>query len=298
MSDKRHSYQEFKRFLSKLTPEEIKKGNAKEHAESIRQHSLFVEGFNRNHCYICESPIDSFNEFKPCVHWLLAPRGFRKTHFPLVYKQFTYFNIETYLRWVANLDKPLGNINDLVDEMDSNKFIDHTITYKNLEWSFSCSQSDLQGHSKSVAGVNPHYHFQMRIGGRAFLRFGDYHVPFTDYDLVMLESKKDPEASFHHRITFGEGMEAALTQLSPEEIIENSAPTTDESKGIFRFDTFVEAKPGETISGDHLAELIKESKEKGVPLASLLHKLDAKVSTVVSPGPGVPDIAHRTKRKR
>ena len=235
MPDSAHSYSRFKAFLSGLSPEEKKEGNAKEHAESVRQHGLFVEGFKRNHCYICEMPLDSFDESKSCVHWLLAPRGFRKAHFRSVYERFTYFNIEAYLRWVANLDRPLGNINDLADEMDSNKLIDYTITYKNLEWSFSCSESDFHGHPRTFAGVNPHYHFQMRIDRKPFIRFSDYHVPFTEYDLLILESKRDPGASFQHRIAFGDGMESALSNLSPEQIIEHSTPTTDESKGIFQF---------------------------------------------------------------
>jgi hypothetical protein len=51
-----------------------------------------------------------------------------------------------------------------------------------------------------------------------------------------------------------------------------------------------------TISGDDLHALIREAKEKGVTVASLVHKLPGNVGvqTVVSPGPGAVDPAPRT----
>ena len=53
--------------------------------------------------------------------------------------------IENYLRWVASEEAFAKNINDLADE-GSGKLLELTIKYKNLKWSFSCGESDLNGH--------------------------------------------------------------------------------------------------------------------------------------------------------
>jgi len=298
MPSREDTYKRFKDFLSTLTPNQIEEGNAKEHAESVRQHALFSEALKVNRCYICQKPLNVIDRNLPCVHWLLAPTGFRKPDLPIVYERFSYFNIQSFLRWLANADKPAGNINDLANEMDSRKIIDHTIVYNNLEWSFSCSESDFKGHVKSFAGKEPHYHFQMRIHGKSFIRFGDFHIPFTDRDVILIMLQKEQDERFRHTIYYGEGMNTVMTELKPEYIVNDTSPTTDESKGTFRIQTVVEARPGKTINGDMLAKLFEESKEKNVTMASLLHKLDADVRSVITPGPGVPEIAHRSKRKR
>jgi hypothetical protein len=58
------------------------------------------------------------------------------------------------------------------------------------------------------------------------------------------------------------------------------------------------AEEGKTISGDALREIIQEAKEKGVPVASLIHKLpNAQVNIVISRGPGVVEQAPRLKRR-
>jgi hypothetical protein len=54
------------------------------------------------------------------------------------------------------------------------------------------------------------------------------------------------------------------------------------------------AKDGSLISGDAIAELIRESKRTGVPFAKLASKIkNASIKTIITPGPGVPDIASR-----
>lgn len=55
-------------------------------------------------------------------------------------------------------------------------------------------------------------------------------------------------------------------------------------------------KEGSAISGDTLSELFAESKRTGQPMAALLRRLDANVSTIVSPGSGVPELVKRSGR--
>lgn len=298
MIDNKLRYDSFKKFLSSLSEEEIDEINKKEHAGTEKQYYDFVAGYKENRCYLCNSSFKTFSKTKVCIHWLLNPKGFRKKNFPLIYQKFSFFGIQSYLRWIANQEKIFGNINDLIEEKDSDKIIDLTIKYKNLEWSFSISTSDFKGHQNSIYGKQPHYHFQMRIEKKPFINYSDFHIPLTEPDIFALESIIEKSDNIKCTFPFGEGMETVLSELTPEEIIKHTRPTEDESKGAFKFSSFVSAKPGKLISGEDFYKLIEESKEKNVPLASLLHKLDAEVTTIISPAPSVPEIAHRTKRNR
>jgi hypothetical protein len=38
----------------------------------------FKEAYDQGDCYLCGDALTSFDEGKPCAHWLLNPRGFRK----------------------------------------------------------------------------------------------------------------------------------------------------------------------------------------------------------------------------
>jgi hypothetical protein len=45
-----------------------------------------------------------------------------------------------------------------------------TAKHKDLEWSISCGKGDYDGHeSENEQSKKPHYHFQMRIGGKPFI---------------------------------------------------------------------------------------------------------------------------------
>jgi hypothetical protein len=291
-------YNKFKDFISSLSPEQIKEGKEKEHKITVKQYEQFLDAYTQNKCFICDLSFDDFNINKPCLHWLLNPKGFKKRHFSELYPKYGFTNIQSFLRWIANQENKFGNINDLVEEKDPDKLIDNTIKYRNLEWSFSCAKSDLNGHRDKLLGKEPHYHFQMRINKKPFINFRDFHIPLTKYDIIAIEMINDKSDKFQHKFPFGEGMQDALNNISPENIINYSTPTLDEEKAIYKFDTIVEAIPGQTINGDEIYKLIQESKEKQVSVSSLLPKLDAKVTTIVSPGPAVPEIAHRKKRKR
>jgi hypothetical protein len=59
------------------------------------------------------------------------------------------------------------------------------------------------------------------------------------------------------------------------------------------------ADEGSAISGDDLADLLEEVRQKGVTIASLLNKLpNVKVQTIVTPGPAVVEQATRSGRTR
>jgi hypothetical protein len=87
------------------------------------------------------------------------------------------FQASSFLRWVANEEALARNIIDLRDE-GTGKLVELTIRYRQLEWSFSCGESDYLGHSSaSEDSRRPHYHLQMRVNRGAFIRYNDFHPP-------------------------------------------------------------------------------------------------------------------------
>ncbi len=287
-----------KKAFQKISPEEIEQINKEAHRQTEEEFHAFKESFNHAHYYMCGSPLKSFSTAKPCIHWLVRPKGFKKKHFKQLFHTFSYFQMEAYARWVANEATPLKNINDLLFEKSEKKIFETTIKYKHLEWSFSCSPSDLEGHKKSPVVNFPHFHFQMRMDKRPFIDYSDFHVPFKDEDIWKLAMIHQNELPFQHQFTHGEGMQGILSEGVLENILDNCVRAKNEEDALFRFDTIVKAKSGETISGDEIAALIEEGKKTGEPIAKLVKRIDANVQTFVTPGDGVPGIAERTKTNR
>lgn len=277
-----------------LSREQIRKINKRIRRETEQEYKEFKTFLKRDECYLCGLKFSSFNIFEPCIHWLLRPEGFKKNYFPLVYKKFSYFQIQPYLRWLANSEVSLRNINDLVEEKSLSKMIENTIKYKNIEWSFSSSQGDYRGHKFRFRGRFPHYHFQMKINGEIFIRYSDFHIPFTDRDIWTLKVKQGKIKGLKHTFGHGAGMQEFLDNFSPEEILNLISTTDDYSKSLLNLTTIIKADLGKTISGDEIADLIEESKRTGIPFAKLIRKLkNVKAQTIIAPGEGIPRIAGR-----
>jgi len=249
-------------------------------------------------CYLCNSPLKTFSAKKPCLHWMLRPKGVKKSNFQGLYEKVSYFQMEAYARWVANIDRRLININDMDVEKRDGKIFETTIKYKHIEWSFSCSRSDLDGHKNAREGNYPHFHFQMRLDKRPFINYSQNHIAFTDEDLWKLAMINQNEIPIGIKPMFGAGMGDIISEENIGHILDISERTENEEEAAFKFDTLVMAKPGESISGDYIANLVEESRQTGVPLAKLLNTLDADVQTIVTPGAGVLEIAARTKTNR
>lgn len=279
-----------------VPPEEAARLSELEHKRVVAEYERFKEDFLKGYCYLCHSPLKTFSESKPCLHWLLHPKGFKKKSFPLLFQRFGYFQMESYLRWIANLDKPLKNINDLSEEKNPNRIFETTIKYKHLEWTFSCAPNDFEGHVNSASGKDPHFHFQMKMDKRPLIVFNDFHIPFKEEDIWKLKLFLQPASKFEHRFTFGESMENVFQEVPLETIIDTSEATDDETEASLNLSTLVMARPGETIKGEDIYKIFQESKATGVPMAKLFRKLDADVTTIVSPGPGVPELAKRHGR--
>ena len=290
------SIDDFNKILAAIPIEELREKEVKQQKQNAKVFENFERALQDGKCYYCEYPISHFSPKKPCFHWLLKPKGFKKRHFPILFEEKSYRALNTYLRWVANTDKFGQNINDLVEEQSSNRFIEETIKYRNLEWSFSCSDSDRKGHSEAHKGSMPHYHFQMKVDGNVIINYNAFHIPFTDHDelsFAIEAGRFDVLESFRRHDA---GMQTLLEQMgSTDDFVDALRYTEDEAEAAFKTDIFIQADPGTTISGNDLADLFEERKRTGDSMAKLVKKLkNVTVQTTVSPAKGVPEIAKRS----
>ena len=290
--------QDYARFLATLSVEEIAHGNSVNHTAAEAEFQRFHEHFGRESCYLCERPFASFSKKSPCAHWLLKPKGFKKNDLPAVAERYGFYQIQSFLRWVANQDGFAKNINDLPEEGTGSKLFEVTIKYKNLEWAFSCAESDYQGHATSQHAKHQHYHFQMRIDRRPFINYSDFHVPFSEMDVINIEAMR-ANPKMKQRFSFGEGMNAVLSDETVEHIVNAAVPGDDEDSAPFKLDSIAMAEEGKTIRGEDIYQLIQEAKAKGVTVASLMHKLpNARTQVIVTPGHGVVEQVPRSGRKK
>jgi hypothetical protein len=285
-------------FLDHISDEEMEEIQIRQLEQAEKEFDEFSSKFEAGSCYLCGHPIKTFNSGHPCLHWLLKPKGFKKKHFKQIYEEYSYTQISSYLRWVANHDSPFTNINDLAFDRTGNKIIELTIKYRHLEWSFSCSESDYNGHQTSQHARHPHYHFQMRIDHRPFINYNDFHATFHHRDLIEMEAEKLRPDEIKRTHPFGEGMEVASDSENIWDILENSSGSADEENGMFDISSMVYMDDGRTIDGDMLVEIIDEAREKDVPIATLIHKLGGQQKILISPGGAVPEKAPRTPARK
>ena len=289
----------FANFMDSLSVEQIAEGNKINIETAGKEFEEFKSAYSEGHCYLCKLPLVSYAKNQPCVHWLLKPEGFEKTDIELVAEKFGFFQIQSLLRWYANEESYAQNINSLEDEGTGNKLFEVTICYKNIEWSFSCTESDYTGHANSKHSQHPHYHFQMRINRQAYIIFNDFHLPFSEMDIIEIEARRAKPHKIKQRFSFGEGVDELLESDGLLDTLKALGVEDNESNAPFKLDSFVVADEGKTINGDELSDIVEEAKAKGVPIASLLHKLsNSSTQVIVSPGPGVIEQAPRSGRKR
>lgn len=284
--------------LETLSNEEIGKFNADENERNERDFQALKEALERGYCIYCNNLLTHFSDKKPCFHWLLKPKGFKKRHFPLLYVQKSFHRLDAYLRWVATTEAPLKNINDLTEEKSPSKEIETTIRYKNLEWSFSCSRGDYAGHLDKREGKMPHYHFQMKVNGEVIINYGAFHIPFHEEDFFGFAVKSGQIKKMKHRNIQGATIQTFLDHIPSEQLLESMQSTNDPEDATFRMQTILEADEGTAIKGEDIAKIFGEHKRTGVPMAKLLRKLEnVKQKTFISPGPGLPELAKRTPHR-
>jgi hypothetical protein len=293
------------KYLSGLSPEERAARNELNRKQGEEEHKAFREKFRAGQCSICGDTLTTFDKTKPCPHWLLKPVGFGKEHLELITEKYGLLQLEHYLRWVANEGAFAKNINDLADE-GTGKLVELTMKYKNLQWSFACSASDLSGHEGGGEhSKRPHWHFQMYVDDKPFIRYNDTHEPLSGRDIGLLEHKRNNPGKVKVRFAGGTGMGDVLDPSTLEQVIAmgRSATTDDEVESAsIELSTIMVAEPGNPIKGEDIYNLIQAAKAEGVTVASKLRGFKgAHVTTMVSASRGVVAQAVRSggrKRKR
>jgi hypothetical protein len=288
--------------LSTLSPEERERNNDRARKQGEEEHKAFRGKFQTGQCWVCGEALSAFDASKPCPHWLLKPNGFGKEHFELITQKYSLIRLEHYLRWVANEEAFAKNINDLADE-GSGKLVELTIKYKNLQWSFSCSASDLSGHEGGGEhSKRPHWHFQMYVDDKPFIRYNDFHPALSEPDVGLLEHMRNNPGKVRRRFAGGAGMGDVLHPSTLEQVVNmgRSVASDDETKAApIELSTILIAEPGGTIKGEDIYNLIQAAKAENVTITSKLRKLQgADITTIVSRGDGVVAQAVRSGRKR
>jgi hypothetical protein len=283
--------------FDKLKPEQLAEWNKMDDENHRAQHQRFIEGYKKEFCYLCQKDFKTVSKENPCVHWLMRRGKFKNKDIKLIADKFGYHNICAYLRWCANAERIAVNINDLVDEAPLGKVFSSTIKWKNIEWSFDCAPNDLNGHGGSHSNF-PHYHFQMRIDGRQFINFNDYHLPFSDYDIFQMKLSKLPGIHFDYG-AHGFGMQDAMS-VDPADIVNYTTPTDDEDDSVFNIQTMIMA-PNRPIKGEEIIAALEESKRTGRTMASIFREMfdgaDVSVQSTVSPSNAIPQLTPRTEHK-
>jgi len=284
---------EYVDWLKQQPKEFLEKRNEEEYLQTEKDYKQFVTLFKEGKCSICGKPLKTFSTETPCLHWLLRPKNFKKKHFSLLYKEFTYFRVSAYVRWVAALDGPIININDIQEEHPGGKLIDFTARYKHITWSFSCSKSDYEGHNTTRYGNFPHYHFQMKLSGKPFINYSNFHIPFHHEDLFHIELSTNHKDFAFYSYGRGAGMQELMSSKDGVEfIVDHSTPTDNPEEAAYDLSTIMMVKDGELISGDLIADMIDTAKKSKKTFASIVRErkqdIKASISTTVSIGDGVP----------
>jgi hypothetical protein len=292
-------FKKFNDYFNSFPKDYLIEKNEEDLLKNEKEFKKMKKFLDENKCSYCGHSITFFLDYSPCFHWLLAPKGFKaKKHLKKLYTKYSFHQIEAYLRWLANCEKPFQNINDLVEEKSKNKFIETTIKYKNYEWSFSCSDSDFTGHKDSKDGELPHYHFQMKINNNVVIKFNSFHIPFNEHDEFCFAVKQNYFDLIKGAHIEGAGMETLISNIDNEDFIDSLKYTDDVESATFNTQVLVMADEGKAIKGEDIAKLLERQKNTGESMAKLVKSLKGvKIQVIVTPGKGVPDISKRSPRK-
>ena len=289
---------DFLKFVENLPLETINDLNLKQLERTKKEYAEFISRLDKNECYLCGTSLDDYKKDIPCLHWLLRPNKIKQKLVVKAIKSKSYGQINSYLKWLANAEIKFQNINNLVAERNSNKVIEETIKYKKIQWAFSCSKTDLKGHVNKNHGTKPHFHFEMRINDKIFIKFNKYHFDFTEKDLCDLYVLEKRPEKFKAHSLYGMGMQDLFDEnIDANSIIDNTRKADDYQSATFEMQTLLMAPKGKTISGDKIADILKKHKNTGIPLAKLVQSLNVHQQTLISPGEGVIKMSQRTKRK-
>ena len=295
----KYNIRQIEAFAGKLSPDVRRRKMEADHNRIRAEYDRFQKAYREGNCYLCDLPLNQANTRKLCPHWLLQPQGIKTRDIGQVLAKFGYFRTQAFLRWLANQEGFARNINDLDGERDPSKVMEATIAFRDFEWTFTCAQSDLDGHSTSANAEAPHFHFQMKRGTQIIFGFSGLHCPFTDHDLFKVEIIRSGSSKIGHHFPHGQGMNDLLHPKMTEALIEQARTPPTPDQATIRLQTIVMPMDGKFVVPEELSAILREAQEKDVPFASLVRRLKdkAKIMTVIVPAATVPNITHRKKSR-
>lgn len=261
-------------YFNSIPQDEINRQKYLQSEENKRLHDEFTEGLKNGKCFLCDGQMNSFEIDKPCFHWFTYPKGIKKKHFESYLKNpIGFFQLDIYLRWLANTEKSFGNINDLKAETSATSYLETTYKYRDIEWAFSIGHTDKEGHINSQVGSKPHYHIQMKVGGRVFLNFNNFHIPFSDVDLFTIEllEQVGDKVKLCHSYGYGAGI------IEDDEILKNIddiLKVSDNSENaLFNREIMIIARDGNQIPENMIKIAYEESKSTKQSVAKIMQRL-------------------------
>jgi hypothetical protein len=284
--------------IKNIPPEIMEKMNNEQIEVDRKMYAEFKDAFSKNCCSLCGNKLDYFNVSETCFHWFLKPNGIKKKHFKeYLSEPIGFYALECYFRWVASMEATIKNINDLSNQMSKSKLREITIKFKDFEWSLNFGKTDLEGHESKNANF-PHFHLQMNVKNRPFIGFSDFHIPFSNSDLIEVKLNIEESDLIYYDYNFAEGMSFLEDPENLAEIEKTLQVADSDDSAIFRYQSFIQMPDGKTMSGDVLYKLSEESKKTRIPLRHLIQKYypEAVIETHRSIGPGVHEMKKRSKR--
>jgi hypothetical protein len=288
------------KFLDKFTPEFIEEKNRQQSEENKAVHEEFISNLRIGKCFMYGLDMNAFIESKPCFHWFTYPSGIKKKNFEkYLQNSIGFFQLDSYFRWLANSEVFMTNINDLKDETSSMSYLETTYKYKNIEWAFSIGKTDLEGHSAAKVGNNPHYHIQMKVNDNIFLKFNDFHIPFSDQDLFVIELQEQASDKVIKRSSLGAGMSVIEDTEFMQELDDHMVRSDNNSAAPFNRQTIIIAPEGESITDEIINKAYEESKRTNVPVSKIIQNYlpGAEVIVQITHGEAVPPMTKRSGKK-
>ncbi|MGL1934474.1 MAG: hypothetical protein OCD01_05620 [Fibrobacterales bacterium] len=295
------NFMDFRSFVESLTDEEINEMNKKEMDSEKEMFTEFVKDHDNGVCNMCNQKLTVIDRDSPCFHWFLYPNGIKKSDFKKYLAQpMNNFQLEGYLRWLATMEAPLKNINDMVLESTGTKIKEITIKYKNLEWTINYGKTDYDGHEGSQNAEFPHFHVQMLIDNRPFMRFNDYHIPFSEEALKQIEFLKNNEDIVGMYSGVAPGMNVLENPERLKIINDEMIALEDEKGAAFHTSTLFKMPEGEKATVGEILKIFEDAKIKGQSKRHALKDVfpGSTMITEIGPGEGVPEMKSRNKRNK
>lgn len=291
-------------FLSAIPQDVLDFQMDQQQKEVEELHNRFVRLHERGRCALCNHSESSVIDSQPCLHWLLLPDGIKKSQLVRYLNgEVSLLRLESYLRWIANTESFISNVNDLDMDKQNEAIINVTIRYKNLEWSLYMSQSDYDGHDDKRSGTGPHYHVQILRDNMPYLDFSQSHVKLSTDDLFNMELERQNKGLFmiDHN-TYGEGF-SELERIADSSVynLDEMLETTDNpSEAMINRTTLIQSSEDNPITGEMISKAISINKETHEPIGRILTSMASpgtQIQTILSLPEERLQIKTRKKRK-